>query len=161
MRPPEGVVIIAQGCASAFPRWPCLFDRNTGKNFSDESRDHKQEAVDDSPLAWQSKSGAREDMHEKADDSNLGQDNCRDIPYLGDPGILSELLVLRPKLVPFRIIRIILAFAVFVICFSVKVQTSFRIPKPITVFAVSTDPTLNSPRDTLKNSNMSIGKEKI
>jgi hypothetical protein len=97
-------------------------------------------------------------MHEKADDSNLGQDNCRDIPYLGDPGILSKLLVLRPKLVPFRII---LAFAVFVICFSVKVQTSFRIPEPITVFVVSTDPTLNSPRDTLKNSNMSIGKEKI
>lgn len=51
MRPPEGGVIIAQGCAFAFPARPGLFDRNTGKDFSDESRYHEQEAVDDSPLA--------------------------------------------------------------------------------------------------------------
>lgn len=51
MSPPESGVIIAQGCAFAFPARPGLFDRNTGKNFSDESRYHEQEAVDDSALA--------------------------------------------------------------------------------------------------------------
>lgn len=34
-------------------------------------------------------------------------------------------------------LRMILAFAVFVICFSVKVQTSFPIPEPITVLLLA------------------------
>lgn len=36
-------------------------------------------------------------MLEKADDGHLGQDDCRDIPDLGYPRILSTLLALPPE----------------------------------------------------------------
>lgn len=44
--------------------------------------------MDDGPLAYQSESGTGEDLHEKAQDGHFCENDCWDVPHLGNPGIL-------------------------------------------------------------------------